>query len=131
LLKRSASSVTGESAEDSPPESGPGRLMRMLSTVAGGSPSGKSSPPKKEKLPSPGRLTKMFQNLGKKQIAVNNMEKGDGKNKAANAFAAAINEAAKMDVDEMKPDSEGPQDEETKRKSMLMMMKSRLDKSGI
>ena len=91
-LKRTASTVTGESVEDSPPENAPGRLMRMLSTVTGGgSPSSKSSPPKDKKLPSPGRLSRMFQSVGRKQIAINNVDNG-GKDRAANAFAAHNNE---------------------------------------
>ena len=107
----------------------------MLSMASGSPEEGDNKP---KKMPSPGRLTRLFKSLGQKQIQTNRIEKGV-EGRAANAFAQAIADAARENDEDVGEDGEkGDGDEETENRSstkfsftsMLQKKRARIASKG-
>ena len=122
--RKSISTSSIQSPEASP--SPPGTLRRMLS-MSMGSPEEDSKKPKK--MPSPSRLTRLFQSISRLQIDKNRVENGT-EGKAASAFALAIAEAAHEKDEEADPNGEneneyGKANNKTKLSFTSMLQKKR------
>ena len=122
--RKSISTSSIQSPEASP--SPPGTLRRMLS-MSMRSPEEDSKKPKK--MPSPSRLTRLFQSISRLQIDKNRVENGT-EGKAASAFALAIMKAAHEKDEEADPNGEneneyGKANNKTKLSFTSMLQKKR------